>query len=102
MSTPRSVAVAVSGGSGAAKGSRRALQWAMENVVPQADRLILVHVIPRITSIPSPGIDQSHYFLYHFHKSYAQQAAAMNSASVIDRLTAGCFFDLELVKLEFI
>ncbi|WJX96498.1 hypothetical protein P8452_77697 [Trifolium repens] len=55
MSTPRSVAVAVSGGSGAAKGSRRALQWAMENVVPQADRLILVHVIPRITSIPSPG-----------------------------------------------
>ncbi|XP_045815482.1 U-box domain-containing protein 34-like [Trifolium pratense] len=55
MSTPRSVAVAVSGGSGAAKGSRRALQWAMENVVPQADRLILVHVIPRITSIPSPA-----------------------------------------------
>jgi nucleotide-binding universal stress UspA family protein len=55
MSTPRSVAVAVSGGSGAAKGSRRALQWAMENVVPQADRLILVHVIPKITSIPSPA-----------------------------------------------
>lgn len=55
MSTPRSVAVAVSGGSGAAKGSRRALQWAMENVVPQADRLILVHVIPRITSIPTPA-----------------------------------------------
>lgn len=55
MSTPRSVAVAVSGGSGAAKGSRRALQWAMENVVPQADRLILVHVIPKITSIPTPA-----------------------------------------------
>ncbi|CAK8564018.1 unnamed protein product [Lathyrus sativus] len=55
MSSPRSVAVAVSGGSGAAKGSRRALLWAMKNVVPQADRLILVHVIPRITSILSPA-----------------------------------------------
>lgn len=56
MSTPRSVAVAVSGGSGAAKGSRRAVQWAFENVVPQADRFVLVHVIPKITSIPTPGI----------------------------------------------
>ncbi|XP_004507961.1 U-box domain-containing protein 34 [Cicer arietinum] len=55
MSTPRSVAVAVSGGSGAAKGSRRAVQWAFENVVPQADRFVLVHVIPKITSIPTPA-----------------------------------------------
>lgn len=56
--TPRSVAVAVSGDSatGAAKGSRRAVQWAVDNVVPQADRFILVHVIPRITSIATPGI----------------------------------------------
>ncbi|KAL2338745.1 hypothetical protein Fmac_013191 [Flemingia macrophylla] len=44
----RSVAVAVSGG---VKGSRRAVQWAVENLVPQADRFILVHVIPPITSI---------------------------------------------------
>ncbi|RDY08570.1 U-box domain-containing protein 34, partial [Mucuna pruriens] len=53
MSTPppRSVAVAVSGGS---RGSRRAVQWAVENLVPQADRFILVHVIPRITSIATP------------------------------------------------
>ncbi|KAK7329670.1 hypothetical protein VNO77_23844 [Canavalia gladiata] len=50
-SSPRSVAVAVSGGSGAAKGSRRAVQWAMDNLVPQADRFILVHVIPTITLI---------------------------------------------------
>ncbi|KAK7388220.1 hypothetical protein VNO78_23030 [Psophocarpus tetragonolobus] len=49
--SPRSVAVAVSGGSGAAKGSRRAVQWAVDNLVPQADRFVLVHVIPPITSI---------------------------------------------------
>ncbi|XP_057417039.1 U-box domain-containing protein 34 isoform X2 [Lotus japonicus] len=54
MATLRSVAVAVSGGSGAAKGSRRAVQWAVDNLVPQADRFILVHVIPRISSIPTP------------------------------------------------
>jgi len=66
MSTSRSVAVAVSGGSGAAKGSRRALQWAMENVVPQADRLILVHVIPKITSIPTPGISTSYLLVKLF------------------------------------
>ncbi|BAT76841.1 U-box domain-containing protein [Vigna angularis] len=55
MSTPpllRSVAVAVSGGS--SKGSRRAVQWAVDNLVPQADRFILVHVIPPITSIVTP------------------------------------------------
>ncbi|KAJ1400687.1 Zinc finger, RING/FYVE/PHD-type [Sesbania bispinosa] len=57
MSTPRSVAVAVSGGSGAAKGSRRAVQWAVDNLVPQADRFILVHVIPTITSIATPTGD---------------------------------------------
>ncbi|KAK7347834.1 hypothetical protein VNO80_22373 [Phaseolus coccineus] len=55
MSTPplpRSVAVAVSGGS--SKGSRRAVQWAVDNLVPQADRFILVHVISPITSISTP------------------------------------------------
>ncbi|KAL9325866.1 hypothetical protein ACSQ67_006511 [Phaseolus vulgaris] len=55
MSTPplpRSVAVAVSGGS--SKGSRRAVQWAVDNLVPQADRFILVHVISPITSIATP------------------------------------------------
>ncbi|XP_015973700.1 U-box domain-containing protein 34 isoform X1 [Arachis duranensis] len=51
----RSVAVAVSGSSGCARGSRRAVQWAAENLVPQADRFILVHVIPRVTSIPTPS-----------------------------------------------
>ncbi|KAF7806759.1 U-box domain-containing protein 34 [Senna tora] len=51
----RSVAVAVNGGSGAGKGSRRAVQWAVQNLMPQADRFILVHVIPIITSIPTPS-----------------------------------------------
>ncbi|KAK8471059.1 hypothetical protein PHAVU_003G134500 [Phaseolus vulgaris] len=58
MSTPplpRSVAVAVSGGS--SKGSRRAVQWAVDNLVPQADRFILVHVISPITSIATPNAD---------------------------------------------
>ncbi|KHN17687.1 U-box domain-containing protein 34 [Glycine soja] len=39
---------------GGSKGSRRAVQWAADNLVPQADRFILVHVIPRITSIATP------------------------------------------------
>ncbi|KAK7291825.1 hypothetical protein RIF29_07278 [Crotalaria pallida] len=51
----RSLAVAVTGGSGTARGSRRAVAWAVENLLPQADRFILVHVIPAITSIPTPN-----------------------------------------------
>ncbi|XP_028753561.1 U-box domain-containing protein 34 [Neltuma alba] len=51
----RSVAVAVNGGSSAGRGSRRAVQWAVENLMPQADRFILVHVMPRIASIPTPS-----------------------------------------------
>ncbi|KAK7265393.1 hypothetical protein RJT34_33013 [Clitoria ternatea] len=50
--SPRSVAVAVSGG---AKGSQRAVQWAVDNLVPQADRFILVHVFPTITTITTPS-----------------------------------------------
>ena len=57
----RSIAVAVTCGSGSdnngggGKGGRRAVQWAVDNLIPQADRFILVHVIPRITSIPTPS-----------------------------------------------
>lgn len=47
-----SVAVAVNGGDG--NGSRRAVKWAVENLMPRADRFVLVHVMPRITSIPTP------------------------------------------------
>ncbi|KDP33866.1 hypothetical protein JCGZ_07437 [Jatropha curcas] len=51
-----SVAVAVNGGVGVGgKGSRRAVRWAVENLLPKANRFILVHVIPAITFIPSPS-----------------------------------------------
>ncbi|GAB4837986.1 hypothetical protein Ancab_027513 [Ancistrocladus abbreviatus] len=50
------VAVAVTGvGSGRGNGSKRAVRWALANLLPQShDRLILVHVIPSITHIPTP------------------------------------------------
>ncbi|KAK9948014.1 hypothetical protein M0R45_003605 [Rubus argutus] len=51
-----SVAVAVNGGDG--NGSRRAVKWAAENLMPRADRFVLVHVMPRITSIPTPSGDR--------------------------------------------
>lgn len=51
-----SVAVAVNGVRGGKGGgaSRRAVRWAVENLLPTADRFILVHVMPKITSIPTP------------------------------------------------
>uniref|UniRef100_A0A1J3GWA9 RING-type E3 ubiquitin transferase n=1 Tax=Noccaea caerulescens TaxID=107243 RepID=A0A1J3GWA9_NOCCA len=52
------IAVAVKGSVGDAVGgaaSRRALRWAVENFLPKIDRLVLVHVMPTITSIPSPS-----------------------------------------------
>lgn len=42
------VAIAIKSGSG----SRRAVRWAVENL--KADRFVLVHVMPAITSIPTP------------------------------------------------
>ncbi|KAM7519654.1 hypothetical protein LguiB_018616 [Lonicera macranthoides] len=50
-----SVAVAVKATAG--HGSRRAVRWAVENLMPTADRFILIHVIPTITSIPTPSGD---------------------------------------------
>ncbi|KAI9196758.1 hypothetical protein LWI28_026752 [Acer negundo] len=50
-----SVTIAVNGGTGS--GSRRAVRWAAENLMPKADRFVLVHVIPAITSIPTPSGD---------------------------------------------
>ena len=50
-----SVAVAVNGGPGSrGNGSRRAVRWAVENLSADADTLILIHVMPAITSIPTP------------------------------------------------
>ncbi|WOL09153.1 U-box domain-containing protein 34 isoform X2 [Canna indica] len=46
------VAVAVAGDDSR---SRRAVRWAAEHLVPHAHRVVLVHVIPAITSIPSPS-----------------------------------------------
>ncbi|WZY81168.1 hypothetical protein YC2023_027552 [Brassica napus] len=52
------VAVAVKGSVGDAVGgaaSRRALRWTVENLLPNVDRLVLVHVMPNVTTIPSPS-----------------------------------------------
>ncbi|XP_010467886.1 PREDICTED: U-box domain-containing protein 34-like [Camelina sativa] len=52
------VAVAVKGLIGdkfGGAGSRRAVRWALDNLSPKADRFVLVHVIPTITSIPTPS-----------------------------------------------
>ncbi|XP_042507391.1 U-box domain-containing protein 34-like [Macadamia integrifolia] len=47
--TRNTVAVAVSGR------RRRAVLWAMENLMPHADRFVLVHVMPVVDSIPTPS-----------------------------------------------
>ncbi|CAN8253059.1 unnamed protein product [Cochlearia groenlandica] len=52
------IAVAVKGSVGDGVGgaaSRRALRWAVENLLPRIDRLVLVHVMPIVTTIPSPS-----------------------------------------------
>ncbi|XP_065849433.1 U-box domain-containing protein 34 [Euphorbia lathyris] len=54
--TSVAVAVAVNGGDRVSgKGSRRAVRWAVDNLLPEAERFILVHVIPSITSVPTPS-----------------------------------------------
>ncbi|KAL5770974.1 hypothetical protein ACOSP7_015128 [Xanthoceras sorbifolium] len=54
-----SVVVAVNGSTGTegGNGSRRAVRWAAENLMPKADRFVLVHVMPAINSIPTPSGD---------------------------------------------
>ncbi|KAI3447165.1 hypothetical protein Pfo_003830 [Paulownia fortunei] len=47
------VAVAVKSAEG--RGSQRALRWAVENLMHKADSLVLVHVMPTITSVPTPS-----------------------------------------------
>ena len=46
------VAVAVKSSRG--KGSRRAVRWAVEKMIWKAEPIVLVHVIPPVTSIPTP------------------------------------------------
>ncbi|KAL9841258.1 putative U-box domain-containing protein 34, protein kinase RLK-Pelle-RLCK-IXb family [Arabidopsis thaliana] len=55
------VAVAVKGLIGdklGGAGSRRAVRWAVDNLLPKADKFVMIHVIPTITSIPTPTGDR--------------------------------------------
>ncbi|KAI3910147.1 hypothetical protein MKW98_014532 [Papaver atlanticum] len=52
MASTTLVAVAVRGSS---MGSRQAVRWAVDNLIPIADRFVLVHVMPPINSIPTPS-----------------------------------------------
>lgn len=68
------VAVAVKGMIGdklGGAGSRRAVRWAVDNLLPKAYRFMLVHVIPTITSIPTPSksLSQSIY-MFHIFSCY--------------------------------
>ncbi|CAN6874208.1 unnamed protein product [Brassica oleracea] len=36
-------------------GSRRAVRWAVDNLLPKAYRFVMIHVIPTITTIPTPS-----------------------------------------------
>ncbi|CAO2823183.1 unnamed protein product [Amaranthus hypochondriacus] len=50
------VVVAVNiGGNGRGNGSKRAVRWAVENLLPQTHHVLLVHVMPIITHIPTPS-----------------------------------------------
>ncbi|ESQ50512.1 hypothetical protein EUTSA_v10022572mg [Eutrema salsugineum] len=51
------VAVAVKGIIGdklGGAGSRRAVRWAVDNLLPKAHRFVMIHVIPTISTIPTP------------------------------------------------
>ncbi|KAL3535581.1 hypothetical protein ACH5RR_004042 [Cinchona calisaya] len=51
--SPVVVAVAVKSSRG--KGSQRAVKWAAEEMMLKADRIVLIHIMPIITSIPTPS-----------------------------------------------
>ncbi|KAL0646760.1 hypothetical protein Bca4012_045051 [Brassica carinata] len=58
LSDYSSISVAVKGSIGDTVGgaaSRRAVRWAVDNLLPHIDRLVLVHVMPTVTTIPSPS-----------------------------------------------
>lgn len=70
------VAVAVKGMIGdklGGGGSRRAVRWAVDNLLPKADRFVIIHVIPSITTIPTPSKSVnkhiSHFSCFFFHFS---------------------------------
>ena len=51
-------------------GSRRAVRWAVDNLLPKAYRFVMIHVIPTITTIPTPSKSLnrqiSHVFCFCF------------------------------------
>ncbi|KAG2302958.1 hypothetical protein Bca52824_031609 [Brassica carinata] len=52
------VVVAVKGITGdklGGTGSRRAVRWAVDNLLPKAGRFVMIHIIPAITTIPTPS-----------------------------------------------
>lgn len=46
------VAVAVKSAEG--RGSQRAVKWAVEKLLPKANRFVFIHVMPIIATIPTP------------------------------------------------
>ncbi|XP_015059950.1 U-box domain-containing protein 34 [Solanum pennellii] len=52
---PVNVTVAVAVKSVEGNGSQRAVKWAVEKLLPKANRFVLVHVMPTITTIPTPS-----------------------------------------------
>ncbi|CAN4094505.1 unnamed protein product [Withania somnifera] len=49
------VAVAVAVKSAEGRGSQRAVKWAVEKLLAKAHRFVLIHVMPTITTIPTPS-----------------------------------------------
>ncbi|PIN26980.1 Serine/threonine protein kinase [Handroanthus impetiginosus] len=54
-SSPEMATVAVAVKSAKGSGSQRAVQWAVENLMHKADRLVLVHVMPKVNCVPTPS-----------------------------------------------
>ncbi|KAK4727691.1 hypothetical protein R3W88_032608 [Solanum pinnatisectum] len=57
---PANVTVAVAVKSEEGSGSQRAVKWAVEKLLPKANRFVLVHVMPTITTIPTPLYCEKH------------------------------------------
>ncbi|XP_009597475.1 U-box domain-containing protein 34 isoform X1 [Nicotiana tomentosiformis] len=54
-STTETVTVAVAVKSAEGKSSQRAVKWAVEKLLAKAHRFVLIHVMPTITTIPTPS-----------------------------------------------
>ena len=87
------VAVAVNGvaGGDGGRGSRRAVRWAVENLMPTADRFVLVHVMAKITSIPTPCMFL-HFFLYFYFLFFPFLSALFDSRESVVKMKKFWFF----------